>query len=200
MIRVGYAGLPGSGKTSTARALAAHCRRIEQFKKVELISEYARRYIAKYGVDTLADQYRIMQKQIEWEDAVPAEHTDLLITDSPIHLGFIYALDLKEDTRKSVMYTNDIFKTLNKMNYPRRYDIVFYLPPILDPVVDGIRDESHFNEGWRGKAAQRIHATFDIFPPHMFIPLNRTSLEGRVDESIEHLKKYLEHDHEHRSA
>ena len=47
MKRIGFVGVPGSGKSSVARGLAA--RGYEKLKKVELVSEYARRFISKYG-------------------------------------------------------------------------------------------------------------------------------------------------------
>lgn len=111
MLKVGFIGVPGAGKTSTARGLAALCRRNDKLSKVELVSEYARRYITKQGpIDTITDQFRIIEKQLEWEESIAPE-TDLMITDSPIHLGFLYALELRKlDNPKDIMYLNDIFK------------------------------------------------------------------------------------------
>lgn len=190
-VRVGFVGVPGTGKTSTARALAAMCRRIEDYKRVELIAEYARRYIYKYGSEgiDLTDQYKIMEKQIEWEQAVPPE-TDLIITDSPVHLGFIYALDLRKDTVKDTMYINDIFKRLNKINSPeRRYDVIFHLPPVLKPVDDGIRKEDQFKESWREKSDWRIKYVFDLFPPKTFVTIESVGLLERVEECLQVLEK-----------
>jgi len=190
-VRVGFSGTPGTGKTSTARALAAMCRRIESYKRVELIAEYARRYIHKYGSEgiDLSDQYKIMQKQLEWEDAIPPE-TDLILTDSPVHLGFIYALELRKNTIKDTMYLNDIFKRLNKINSPeKRYDIVFHLPPVLKPVNDGIRHEDHFKDSWREKADWRIKYVFDLFPPKHFITIESAGLLERVEECLQVLEK-----------
>ena len=66
MIRVGFTGVPGAGKTSTARALVSKLRSIEGFKRVELVQEYARRYISKHGSMTgLWEQYRIINKQVQ---------------------------------------------------------------------------------------------------------------------------------------
>jgi broad-specificity NMP kinase len=67
MKRIGFVGVPGVGKTSTARALTAYCRQNE-FKNIELVAEYARRFISKYGdIDTMSDQFRVTEKQIEWD-------------------------------------------------------------------------------------------------------------------------------------
>lgn len=139
MKRIGFVGVPGSGKTSTARALSAFCRKTE-FKNIELISEYARSFIANYGnAFTIADQLRVTEKQIEMEDTVPSI-TDLLITDSPIFLGFLYAMEYRNiNNIKDVMYVNDLFNKLSTLNINNRYDIVFFLPPILEPIRDSVR-------------------------------------------------------------
>ena len=192
MFRVGFVGVPGSGKTSIARALAAFCRKNENLKRVELIPEYARRYITKYGqIDHLADQYKIMEKQTEWEDQVPKSETDLIITDSPIHLGWLYVLEFKLTRHKDIMYMNDIFKKLNKSNYPSRYDIIFHIPPKFFPVVDGVRKKQHFDPVWRNEADATIKFVFKQFKPNNFIELKTESLEDRVSECMKHINDKL---------
>lgn len=100
LIKVGVVGVPGSGKTTLARALASKCRTIDQLKNVELVSEYARRYLSKHGkITSVSEQYRILEKQSEWEDSVCNSKLDIMITDSPIFLGFLYSCELpKSDT------------------------------------------------------------------------------------------------------
>jgi nicotinamide riboside kinase len=195
MLRIGFTGVPGAGKTSTARALAAFCRRNEKLKRVELIAEYARRYLAKYGViDHLADQYKIMEKQLEWEDQVPKEKTDLIITDSPVHLGWLYVLEYGTSEKKDVMYSNDIFKKLNKSNYPTRYDIVFHLPPVIKPVEDGVRPPEHFDASWRNEADSIIRFIFKQFKPKQFIEITSVDMMDRIDECMKHIDKSLNTD------
>ena len=192
MIRVGFAGVPGSGKSSTARGLAAFCRGNDKLKKVELVSEYARRYIAKYGtIDTVMDQYRIMQKQLDWEDSIPTGTTDLMISDSPVHLGFLYALELRVATPKDTVFVNDIFKRLNTINVPPRYDIIFYLPPILSPVDDGVRATTHFNDKWRSQADETLRFIFKLFPPASFVPITAVKMEDRIQECLKILYDYV---------
>ena len=193
MFRIGFVGVPGTGKTSTARMLSACCRRNEKFERVELIAEYARRYIAKYGsIDSVVDQYKIMEKQIEWESAPPHKETDLIITDSPVHLGFLYVMEYDRSTQKGTMYMNDIFKRLNKVNYPTRYDIIFHLPPILKPVEDGVRKDLHFDEKWRVEADTKIKFIFEIFPPKQFITITSSDIMDRVDECLGHMEKIVQ--------
>ena len=187
MKRIGFVGVPGSGKTSTARALSAFCRKTE-FKHIELISEYARSFIANYGNVTIANQLRVTEKQIEMEDTVPSI-TDLLITDSPIFLGFLYAMEYRNiNNPKDVMYVNDLFNKLSTLNINNRYDVVFFLPPILAPIRDGVRPELHFNSEWRENTSNKIKFIFELFPPKKFVILDKVELLDRVKESLEHIK------------
>ena len=64
MLRIGIVGVPGAGKTTWARLIASECRSIDKLKSVELVSEYARRYLSKHSsIDSLFEQYRILEKQ-----------------------------------------------------------------------------------------------------------------------------------------
>lgn len=191
MIRVGIVGVPGAGKTTLSRALAAECRGIESLKHVELVSEYARRYIAKHGdISSVLEQYRILEKQIDWEDSVCNEKLDIMITDSPIFLGFLYCINFPKNNSKEVMFFNDIFKTMSKLNYPQpRYDIIFHLRPTNKPVNDGIRPDEHFNDEWRNKSDIMIQAIMGIFKPCNFIILEQTNFEDRVSFCIEKIKE-----------
>lgn len=193
VIRVGFVGVPGAGKTSTARALAAFCRKHDRLKKIELIAEYARRYISKYGpIDTLADQYKIMEKQIEWEDTPSETSVDIIVTDSPVHLGWLYVMELRTETKKDVMYVNDIFKRMNKLNCPPRYDAIFHLPPIIKPVEDGVRPALHFDQDWREGSDAMIEFIFKLFPPKHHVHVKSVDLQERVDECVEHLGRIIE--------
>lgn len=192
MIRVGFVGVPGSGKTTLARAVAAACRAEDKLRNVELVSEYARRYISKHGpVKHLWEQVRIMSKQIEWEDSVG--NADIIICDSPVHIGFIYSLDLYNSSdKKQVMLMNDVYKMLNKENNPMRYNIIFHLDPILKPIKDGIRLDLHFNETWRKEKNEVIRVTFrEIFKPRIYHVIIEESLASRVKESLNKIKEYF---------
>lgn len=188
MIRVGFTGVPGAGKTSTARAVAAMCRKETGFKNIELVSEYARRYISKYGaIETLWDQYWILQKQLDWEDKVGKE-VDLVITDSPIYLGFLYCLGLRDNTQKDTMLFNEIFTQMNTLNFPKRYDIVFHLPPKLKPVDDGIRSSHHFDDCWREKADKELRFIHNIFSPKVVVVIEEENIQDRINVCLSHLQ------------
>lgn len=191
LIRCGVTGVPGSGKTSMTRALAADCRRIDGLSRVEAVPEYARRYIAQYGmIEGVWEQMRILEKQVQWEDSVPADQTDILITDSPIFFSFVYCLEMGMKTKKDVMMTNDIFKRINKLNYPPRYDIIFHLPPKIKPVQDGIRNAKNFDDDWRKQMDHKILSCLTVFPPKKLITIESTGIDERVNEAIEHIKEY----------
>jgi nicotinamide riboside kinase len=194
MIRVGLTGVPGSGKTSLSRAIASKCRSIEGLKNVELVQEYARRYISKHGeVTSVMEQYRLLEKQTEWEDSVSTDKLDIMLTDSPIYLGFIYSAGLPKSNSKEIMFFNDIFKKMVKLNYPKpRYDIIFHLSPDLIPVEDGIRSKLHFDKNWRKEADIMIKATMIIFKPVHFYILEQKDFDKRVNICLEIIKKKLE--------
>ena len=117
MIRIGIVGVPGSGKTTLARGLAAECRNHPELKNVELVSEYARRYISKHGkIESISEQFLILEKQIEFEDSVCNDKLNIMISDSPIFLSFIYCLSLPRVSSKEIVFFNNIFKKMTKLN------------------------------------------------------------------------------------
>ena len=59
MNRIGFVGVPGTGKSSIARGIAAQS--YKRIGKVELVAEYARRYLSKYGpIKDVSDQYKVV--------------------------------------------------------------------------------------------------------------------------------------------
>lgn len=191
VLRIGFIGVPGAGKTTTARALAGCIRRYTDFKTIELVQEYARTYINRYGkIENLTDQMRIFKKQLGEEDQYP-QTIDVLVTDSPVFLGFGYSIELRrEGDLKDTMMLNDLYKDMNKLNQIPRYDIIFHLPPVLKPVRDGVRSELQFSDEWRREADLRLLSIFYIFPPRKLITLHSKTDEERVKEAIEHIREY----------
>lgn len=168
MIKIGFSGVPGSGKTCTARAVAAGCRLIPELDGVELVDEYARSYINTYGPpETVWEQMRIFKKQLSREDKVP-QSVGLLITDSPVFLGLSYALLLERPgSRKDNMVVNDLWKEMHKLQLGRpRYDMIFHLAPRLEAKADGTRLTEQLDEGWRYEMNRRQMAIFELLNLH----------------------------------
>lgn len=185
MYRIGFTGVPSTGKSTLARALS--CSMLS--KRVELVPEYARRFINKYGFRTLHDQFRILYKQLDWEDTVPKEKTDILITEAPIFQGIAYATLSEPKDEYDVMVLNDIYKLMNKLNFPRRYDVIFHLEPVIKPVDDGTRAKEQFDDKWRNQMNERIVSVFTLFPPKNFIKIKIEDLDNRVSLCKEHLRR-----------
>ncbi len=190
MLRIGFIGVPGAGKTTTSRAVAGYLRTHTKYKTIELVDEYARKFIHEYGVPNLYDQMRILKKQVCLEDKHP-NTTEVIVTDSPIFLGFGYALEARQEgVLKDTMMVNDLFKEMNKLNQTPRYDIIFHLPPTSQPVRDGIRKEEQFDPTWRSEMDSRLTAIFHIFAPRKLITLTSLTLDDRVKECMQHINAY----------
>lgn len=154
-------------------------------KRVELVHEYARTHIAEYGtIDTLADQFAVSLRQIDWEDRAMLAIVDAMVTDSPIHLGWMYAMWMPQETKKDAMYASDLFTKLTKLNVPPRYDFVFHLPPIGGDFDDGVRKGEHLDDDWRREADSLIPFVFKLFAPKVFVTVKSESLLDRVHECL----------------
>ena len=189
MIRIGFSGVPSTGKTSTARALAAKCKLMPEFNTVELVQEYARIFITKYGpIHNIQDQYMVTKKQIEWEGLVVPE-TKMMITDSPVFLGMLYYFELRKlNDNRDTRWVNDFFELLNNINTPQRYDIIFHLPPTENAIDDGVRNTGYLSDDWRQKSDILLRTIFQMFPPKELIVVHDDKLEDRVDFCLNHLK------------
>jgi deoxyadenosine/deoxycytidine kinase len=187
--KIGISGVPGAGKTSLTRALASECQNRANFKNVEIVSEYARRYISKHGsIDHIWEQYRITGKQLEWEQSIVRE-TDLIITDSPIYLGFFYAKSLVnfKDEKEIMIYT-DLFKKLVK--FSNNYDLIIHLNPVFTPVKDGVRPEIHFDPKWRQESNTSLFTIYSIFGQGNIEIISELDMGRRVNMCFELFKKY----------
>lgn len=198
--KIGFCGLPSTGKTLLARMVATQVRNVDYIKNVELVSEYARRYISKHSNPTeLWEQFRITSKQIEWEESVINPMLDLMITDGPIFLALAYAMDILEARRndgtyflhkeKDDMIFHDLMKTLTKANSSNeRYDIIFYLSPHIVPQDDGVRAFDHLDPVWREKMDRRIKVIFeDLYPPKKLILVPSVEPDDKLDFCMNHI-------------
>ena len=88
---IGICGAPSSGKTTTAHLLR-HKLSGRGFSR-EVVREYARHFIERYGqITTILEQWHVYDGQTKWE-AQAASNYDLVISDSPRFLPYIYSLN-----------------------------------------------------------------------------------------------------------
>ena len=192
MIKIGFSGIPCTGKTSAARAFAIAARELEGISKIELVSEYARSYISKHkSIEHIWEQYRIINKQSRWENSQP-DSVDLIVTDSPLQLAFLYACDAHTPDSKNDMVLSDIFKLILEESTARPYDIVFHLPPFAIPLeADGVRPPLHLQPEWRKESDDFIRSSFKQFKPRNFFIVEEDTIDARVEFCIDKLKGLL---------
>lgn len=106
----------------------------------EVVREYARHFIEKYGqIETIMEQWHIYDGQTKWE-AQAISNYDIVISDSPRFLPYIYALNLFDhDDPKSIaalvrLYELGVF-SIND------YTMIYLLKPPLVVEQDGIRSQ-----------------------------------------------------------
>lgn len=130
-------GAPASGKSTLATSVHTELKKIG--KNSIFISEVATDYIAEYGVpNTPQDQIVIFYKQWNREKMF-MDSKDYIICDSSGILNYFYFRGLfgNKLSNKDIAIINhlqkEILKTINQ------WDHIFYIPPILDNIDDGIR-------------------------------------------------------------
>ena len=187
--KIALSGCPGAGKTTLARGLSSQIRGNTRFKTIELVDEWARTYINKYGIKDIGDQILILEKQIKDELEYP-ESTDLIITDSPVFYSFLYGLDLADSSKHDSKMLSEIFQRLILLPNPH-YELVFHLNPVLLPTQDGVRPEYQFDNSWRAGFNFRIKNLFTIFRPGKLIvvPDELDTLQDRIDFCLKHINR-----------
>jgi nicotinamide riboside kinase len=130
-------GAPASGKSTLATIVQTELKK--QGKNSIFISEAATDYIAEYGVpNTPQDQIVIFYQQTNRERMFIGSK-DYIICDSSGILNYFYFRNLFDNklSNKDIAVINhlqkEILKTINQWDY------VFYVPPMVDNVDDGIR-------------------------------------------------------------
>ena len=130
-------GAPASGKSTLATSVQTELKKLG--KNSIFISEVATDYIAEYGIpNTPQDQLVIFYKQLNREKMFIGSK-DYIICDSSGILNYFYFRGLfgNKLSNKDIAIINhlqkEILKTINQ------WDHIFYLPPMIDNVEDGIR-------------------------------------------------------------
>jgi len=133
MLRVALIGAQDTGKTTLARGLAAHFS--TQGLIAEYVPEYAREFIGQYGALSNAELL-VTLKQIEKELLVSAK-ADVMFTDSPILLSYVYTLLTGDITDPRLWVVLDTIQGMINRHPP--YDLIIHLTPFRQPRADGIR-------------------------------------------------------------
>lgn len=145
---IGIVGAPATGKSTLAEGVSYALKK--QNSRVELVNEYARNFVAKFGVATPADQFHILLEQIGKEKKI-RESDSIMVTDSPYWLSLIYAMLCEyPDGDKESYYIGKIINEI--LPIQRSYDLIFYLPlsetfynKVGRKVNDGFRIHIEYN-------------------------------------------------------
>ncbi len=139
MIKVAFIGAPDSGKTTLAKMVSAKLN-LKGYVPA-YVHEFARDYITKYRVrpNTIAEQLYVLDVQETREREMCSDSTQIMYTDSPILLSYIYAITFAKDERDRDMLAELYRKTLHLLE--NRYDLIFFLRPFRETLADDVRAE-----------------------------------------------------------
>jgi nicotinamide riboside kinase len=135
-----FMGAPGSGKSTLATDIHTELKKLG--KNSIFVGEEATDFIAEFGIPNRPiDQLTIFYKQTNRERMFIGSK-DFIVCDSSGILNYFYFRKLFPDklSTKDVAIINhlqkEILKTLSQ------WDFIFYIPPILEGLDDGIRYHS----------------------------------------------------------
>lgn len=132
-----FIGAPASGKSTLASSVHTELKKLS--KNSIFVSEAATDFIAEWGIpNDPQDQLVIFYKQTNRE-RIWIGSKEYIVCDSSGILNYFYFRNLfpKQLNTKDIAVINhlqkEILKTINQWSY------IFYVPPILDNIDDGIR-------------------------------------------------------------
>lgn len=132
-----FIGAPASGKSTLASSVHTELKKLG--KNSIFVSEAATDFIAEWGIpNDPQDQLVIFYKQTNRE-RIWIGSKEYIVCDSSGILNYFYFRNLfpKQLNTKDIAVINhlqkEILKTINQWSY------IFYVPPILDNIDDGIR-------------------------------------------------------------
>lgn len=130
-------GAPASGKSTLASSVHTELKKLG--KNSIFISEVATDFIAEYGIPNSPQEQIVIFYQQWNKEKMFIGSKDYIICDSSGILNYFYFRGLFSNklSEKDIAVINhlqkEILKTINQWDY------LFYIPPILNNVEDGIR-------------------------------------------------------------
>jgi nicotinamide riboside kinase len=144
--RIAFVGTAGCGKTTLTYEISSALKK--NHVNAELVPEYIREYISKYGKPTnIFEQYHIFDHQTSREDAgSPA--VEVQVCDTIRGLGYFYACQFPITESKQQYVVADLYSRLISDLHSKRYDHIFFLPMAetysknSEILSDGVRFQS----------------------------------------------------------
>lgn len=177
-----FLGAPASGKSTLASDVHTELKKLG--KNSIYITEAATDYIAEYGIpNTPVDQLVIFYKQVNRE-RMYIDSKEYIVCDSSGILNYFYFRGLFDNklSNKDIATINhlqkEILKTINQWDY------IFYVPPILENTVDGIR----YHNGEEIKKIDRWIKSYLELENINHLDLSEIELKKRLDYVLKIIK------------
>ena len=185
MIKIAFVGPPDSGKTTLAKTVSAHFN-IEQYN-VAYVDEYAREFITKTHSypSSVSEQFFVFEQQKK-KEYIPC---NILFTDSPAFLAYVYAIRLCDYTSaKDRLILSKLYEEVLKDI--KKYDLILFLETFREPMKDGVRD-GHIDA--IDVINNQIHSFLTLHGiPFETVPA--ASLQDRTDITINLIKEHCFHE------
>ena len=186
--KIGFIGVPGSGKSTVAQAVQVEMGRLDCLTAV--CPEYAREFINKVGPpEHVSIQQGILFKQLNREDNL-AQSCDVLFCDSLIYFSYIYGLLITDrDSLQQIKVLRNIYKWA-VLDHLKRYDIIFYLPRQFDIVDDGCR-APEFNDTIEEAILGFIGLHKHLFPNFIEIRSELSDPQEILHDRVKQIKRHV---------
>lgn len=134
-MKIGIVGAPSAGKTSTAANLTLLLKNDTKYACYH-VTEFATDFLQKHSHEiTMVEQLIFLHEQIKREHFASLK-SDIVITDSPVFLCYIYARNLNNQSPSHTLAITYIYD--NILSHMRTYDCII-LKRLRDFKTNGIR-------------------------------------------------------------
>lgn len=187
-IKVGFIGVPGTGKSTCAYAAQVEMGSHECITAV--CPEYAREFITKHGQpEHVALQQSILYKQMHREDTL-SHGANILFCDSPVFFCYTYALfGADPSSSQQMKIVRNLYKWAVLDNLTR-YDLIFYLPRQFDIIDDSVRSPQateHIEKNILGFLELHKH----LFPNYHEIISEESDPKDILTDRVKQIKRII---------